>query len=95
MVEGAPADSDAGRFQRFVLEHFNTVVPSNAGKWLYTEAVRNFVTMEYVDLILRWAGRHGLYTRMHMLLADTAQQPSWVLDLLGAAQGGEWARRRS
>jgi GH35 family endo-1,4-beta-xylanase len=89
LVEGAPAQSDAARFQRFVLAHFNTVVPSNAGKWLYTEAVRTFVTMDYVDLILRWAGRHGLYTRMHVLLADTPQQPSWVLDLLSAAQDGD------
>ena len=89
LVEGAPADSEAGRFQRFLLDHFNTIVPSNAGKWLYNEAVRNFVTMEYVDLIQRWGARHGLYTRMHTLLWDTEQQPLWVLDLLGAATIGD------
>ena len=88
LVEGAPASSEAGRFQRFVLDHFNTIVPSNAGKWLYNEAVRDFVTMDYVDLILRWGARHGLYTRMHTLLWDSDQQPGWVLDLLGAAAAG-------
>jgi GH35 family endo-1,4-beta-xylanase len=89
LVENAPADSEAGRYQKFFLSHFNTVVPSNAGKWLYNEAVRNFVTMDYVDLILRWAARHGLYTRMHTLLYDNDQQPLWVLDLLAAASAGD------
>ena len=58
LIEGAPPDSEAGRFQRFVLDHFNTVVPSNAGKWIYNEGVREFVTMDYIDLILRWAARN-------------------------------------
>jgi hypothetical protein len=40
LIEGAPATSEAGRFQSFVLKHFNTVVPSNGGKWIYNEGVR-------------------------------------------------------
>ena len=89
LIEGAPPDSEAGRWQRFVLDRFNTVVPSNAGKWVYNEAVRDFVTMEYPDLMLRWAARHGLYARMHTLLWDTEQQPDWVPDLLGRAAAGD------
>jgi len=69
------------------------VVPSDAGKWLENEAVRGFVTMDYVDLILRWAARHGLYVRMHALLYDSDQQPSWVLDLLDAAVRGDVGAR--
>jgi len=93
LIEGAPAMSDAGRFQSFVLDHFNTVVPSNGGKWLYTEGVRDFVTMEYIDLMLRWAARHQMFARMHTMLWDTEQQPAWVIDLLTAAAGGDAAAK--
>jgi GH35 family endo-1,4-beta-xylanase len=71
-----------------VLDHFNTVVPSNGGKWIYHEGTRDFVTMEYVDLILRWAARHHLRARMHTLIWDTEQQPMWVQDLLEEAAAG-------
>ena len=93
LIEGAPPDSEAGRWQRFVREHFNTIVPSNAGKWVYNEAVRDFVTMEYPDLILRWAARNGFYARMHTMLWDTEQQPDWVRDELGRAVAGDAAAR--
>jgi GH35 family endo-1,4-beta-xylanase len=93
LIEGAPWDSEAGRFQRFVLDHFNTVVPSNGGKWIYNEGVREFVTMDYVDLILRWAARHRLFARMHTLIWDTEQQPAWAVDLLTAAAGGDAAAK--
>ena len=53
LIDDAPATSEAGHFQRFVLDHFNTVVPSNAGKWIYNEGAREFVTMDYIDLMLR------------------------------------------
>jgi GH35 family endo-1,4-beta-xylanase len=89
LIEGAPPDSEAGRWQRFVVERFNTIVPSNAGKWIYNESVRDFVTMEYPDLILRWAARHGFHARMHTLLWDTEQQPDWVRDLLARAVAGD------
>ena len=93
LIEGAPPASDAGRFQSFVLDHFNTVVPSNGGKWIYNEGVRDFVTMDYIDLILRWAARHRLFARMHTLLWDTEQQPAWVVDLLTAAAAGDAAAK--
>ena len=93
LIEGAPPASEAGRFQSFVLDHFNTVVPSNGGKWIYNEGVREFVTMDYIDLILRWAARHRLFARMHTLLWDTEQQPGWVVDLLTAAAAGDAAAK--
>jgi GH35 family endo-1,4-beta-xylanase len=93
LIEGAPPDSEAGRFQRFVLDHFNTVVPSNAGKWIYNEGVREFVTMDYIDLILRWAARHRLFARMHTMLWDTEQQPVWAAELLTAAAAGDAAAK--
>ena len=93
LIDGAPPTSEAGRFQSFVLEHFNTVVPSNGGKWLYNEGVREFVTMDYIDLMLRWAARHRLVARMHTMLWDTEQQPAWVIDLLTAAAAGDAAAR--
>ena len=93
LIEGAKPDSEAGRFQRFVLDHFNTVVPSNGGKWLYNEGTRDFVTMDYVDLILRWAARHHMFARMHTMLWDTEQQPVWVADLLTAAAKGDAAAK--
>lgn len=91
--EGAPPSSEAGRFQSFVLGHFNTVVPSNGGKWIYNEGVREFVTMEYIDLMLRWAARHQMFARMHTMLWDTEQQPAWVIDLLTAAAAGDAAAK--
>jgi len=93
LIEGAPPTSEAGRFQRFVLDHFNTVVPSNGGKWLYNEGTREFVTMDYVDLILRWAARHQMFARMHTMLWDHEQQPVWVQDLLRAAGNGNAAAK--
>src|SRR4051812_46045621 len=93
LIDGAPPASEAARFQRFVLDHFNTVVPSNAGKWIYNEGVREFVTMDYIDLILRWAAGHRLFARMHTLLWDTEQQPVWVAELLTAAAAGDVAAK--
>jgi GH35 family endo-1,4-beta-xylanase len=93
LIEGAPVGSEAARFQRFVLDHFNTVVPSNGGKWIYNEGVREFVTMDYIDLILRWAARNRMFARMHTLIWDTEQQPVWVQELLTAAAAGDAAAK--
>ncbi len=70
--------SDAERFQKFVLERFNTVVLSNAGKWLYHEANRDRLTLEHLERFLAFAERNGLRARLHTLLWDTNQQPAWV-----------------
>jgi GH35 family endo-1,4-beta-xylanase len=70
--------SDAERFQKFVLERFNTVVLSNAGKWLYHEANRDRLTLEHLERFLAFAERNALRARLHTLLWDTSQQPAWV-----------------
>jgi GH35 family endo-1,4-beta-xylanase len=75
----AEPGSDAARYQRMVLDHFNTVVLSNGGKWLYNEETRGQVKMDYVDRFLDFAEEHGLRVRMHNMLWDTEQQPAWVV----------------
>lgn len=79
LLPEAPApDSEAARFQRLLLEGFNTVVLSNGGKWLYHEETRDQLALDYVDRFLGFAREHGLRARMHTLLWDTQQQPSWI-----------------
>src|SRR5262249_48590556 len=53
----APGDvtSTAYHYQNFVNSHFNSLVPSNMGKWAYNEATQNSVTMGNVDTILNYA----------------------------------------
>lgn len=94
--EVAPAGSDAERFQRLLLDHFNTVVLSNGGKWVYHEPERDQVQMAYVDRFLQFAAEHELSARMHTLIWDTEQQPAWVVSndsktpgLLTRAHGGD------
>jgi GH35 family endo-1,4-beta-xylanase len=85
--------SDAWRVQRFMSEHFNAVVPGNAGKWAHNEEQRGVVTMELADAIARFAERHNMRMRMHTLLWDTGQQPSWVTELLEKALEGDEAAK--
>jgi GH35 family endo-1,4-beta-xylanase len=93
LIEGSDPQSEAGRFQTFIRDHFNTLVPSNAGKWVYHEEKRGVVTMDYVDTILDYARRHGFFARMHTLIWDTEQQPAWARDLLTAAAAGDAAAK--
>jgi GH35 family endo-1,4-beta-xylanase len=76
--EVTPEGSNAELFQRLLLAHFNTVVLSNGGKWVYQEPVRDKVQLDYVDRFLDFAEQHGLWARMHNLLWDTEQQPSYI-----------------
>jgi len=99
--EVVPAGSDAERFQRLLLDHFNTVVLSNGGKWIYHEAERDQVQMAYVDRFLQFAAEHDLTARMHTLIWDTEQQPAWVVStdsktpgLLTRAHGGDTDAKR-
>lgn len=99
--EAVPPGSDAERFQRLLLGHFNTVVLSNGGKWIYHEAERDQVQMAYVDRFLQFAAEHGLTARMHTLIWDTEQQPAWVVStdskapgLLTRAHGGDADAKR-
>ncbi len=83
----APGDttSTAARYQNFVNEHFNILVPSNMGKWQPNENVENMPTMGHVDTILNYAQSHNMNVRMHNLIWGN-QQPPWVNDLITAAQ---------
>ncbi len=96
-----PPGSDAERFQRLLLDHFNTAVLSNGGKWVYHEPERDQVQMAYVDRFLEFAAEHALTARMHTLIWDTEQQPAWVVSadskspgLLTRAHGGDADAKR-
>lgn len=93
-TDNPPADSDAAKFQKFVLEHFNMLVPSNAGKWVYHEPEPGKVSMDYADAIMAFAKRHGLRGRMHTLIWDHAQQPEWANALLDRAVAGDQDAKR-
>lgn len=83
----APGDttSTAARYQNFVSNHFNILVPSNMGKWQPNEGTRNAPTMGHVDTILNYAQSHNMNVRMHNLIWGN-QQPSWVNTLITNAQ---------
>jgi GH35 family endo-1,4-beta-xylanase len=83
------AGSKADLFQQFINSHFNSVVPSNYGKWGNTEATRdsplnpNTETMTQVNTVLQYARAHNMTARMHNLIwGDTTSQPSWVATML-------------
>lgn len=93
MDAGAPADSDAGKYQAKVRELFNLIVPGNAGKWAYNEKARGTSTMEYIDQLRAFAKDNHQHMRMHTLLWDTNQQPGFVRDLLAKAVDGDAAAK--
>jgi GH35 family endo-1,4-beta-xylanase len=82
----APGDttSTAARYQKFVKEHFNILVPSNMGKWAYNEPTQGNLTMQNVDTILNYAQANNMNVRMHNLIWGT-QQPDWVNTLITQA----------
>ncbi|HEY7090456.1 MAG TPA: endo-1,4-beta-xylanase [Tepidisphaeraceae bacterium] len=83
-------DTDAFHFQKFAQDHFNLLVCSNGGKWMYNETDRDKLTMEFVDQFLDYAQSHGFRARMHALLWDSRQQqPTWVNQLLDRAMKGD------
>ncbi|CAN5528227.1 hypothetical protein BH09PLA1_BH09PLA1_12120 [soil metagenome] len=89
LIDNPPADSDAARFQKFIIDHFNMIVPSNAGKWIFHEPSPGVVSMDYADAIMRFAKVHHIRGRMHTLLWDHVQQPPWVIELLDRAVAGD------
>lgn len=77
-------------YSNFILNHFNSVVPANAGKWAYHEGTRDVVTMSGVDRVLQYAQDNKLDARMHAMLwaSNNTQQPGWVETLLNNAVAG-------
>lgn len=83
----APGDttSIAARYQNFVNNYFNILVPSNMGKWQPNENTQGLPTMGHVDTILNYAENNRMNVRMHNLIWGH-QQPGWVNDLIDDAQ---------
>jgi len=70
-------DTNDSNYRNFVIENFNTVVPENAGKWIANERVRDKVTLDYLDSIMKFAEFNGKRVRMHGVLWDVFE-PGWV-----------------
>ena len=47
--------TEANQFQSFINQYFNTIVPSNAGKWASDEPTQNNITMQLVDRQIAYA----------------------------------------
>ncbi len=84
--------TEQAKFQNFINANFNTIVPSNAGKWASNEAGNTqplSPTMTLVDKQLNYAVAHGMQERMHNLIWGAGQQPTWVNNLITQAQAGD------
>jgi endo-1,4-beta-xylanase len=93
LTDNPEPDSDAYRYQAFIKDWFNTVVPGNAGKWVSNEKTQGEVKMEFVDHIIDFAHQNHLRIRMHNLIWGN-QQPDYVNALLARAKtGGEQAKK--
>jgi GH35 family endo-1,4-beta-xylanase len=79
--------SNAARYQDKLREHFNALVPENAGKWIENEFTQNSPWHPQLDKIIDFADDNGKRLRMHNLIWDN-QQPNWVNTLLNSAAGG-------
>jgi GH35 family endo-1,4-beta-xylanase len=82
---GNPTNGFRTTFQQKLNQDFNAIVPSNGGKWVSNEAVRNSPTMAGIDVMLNYAQTHNMQARMHNLIwgrtpdgSGNGQQPSWV-----------------
>lgn len=87
-VKNPAITTEAGQFQSFINQYFNTLVPSNGGKWSSNEATQNVVTMQLVDQQLAYAKAHNMNMRMHNLLWGQQQQPTFANNLVNTALGG-------
>src|SRR5687768_7373487 len=80
-----------------VNEHFNSVVPENAGKWgsnssgSTTPPPGSSGNISYSNAILSWAQQNNKRARMHNLIWGS-QQPAWVNNML-ANSGSHTALR--
>jgi endo-1,4-beta-xylanase len=83
--------STAFKFQEKLREHFNALVPENAGKWIENEFTRDSQWHPQLDKIVAFAEANGKRLRMHNLIWDN-QQPNWVNTLLNSAATNATAR---
>ncbi|MCA9239273.1 MAG: endo-1,4-beta-xylanase, partial [Planctomycetales bacterium] len=80
--------SDRARYQDFVKQYFNMLVPSNMGKWQPTENSQGAPTMSNVDAIIGFTEANNMSFRQHNL-AWGHQQPAWVNNLIDDALAGD------
>jgi GH35 family endo-1,4-beta-xylanase len=87
LISNPGPTTEAGQFQSFINQYFNTIVPSNAGKWASNEAnpPPAMPTMQLVDTQLAYAQGHNQKVRMHNLiwgakitLNAQGQQNAWT-----------------
>ncbi len=66
----APGDttSTAARYENFIIDHFNILVPSIMGKWQPKENTQNAPTMGHVDMILNYVQSRNANVRTHNLI---------------------------
>ncbi len=86
-VSNPAITTQQGQFQSFINQYFNTIVPSNAGKWSSDEATQNSVTMQLIDQQLNYAKTHNMDVRMHNLLWGQQQQATFANNLVNTALG--------
>lgn len=83
--------SNAYQFQDKLKEHFNALVPENAGKWIENEFNQDSQWHPQLDKIVDFAEDNGMRLRMHNMIWDN-QQPNWVNNLLNQAASNATAR---
>lgn len=83
--------STAHTYQQKLREHFNALVPENAGKWIENEFTQDSQWQPQLDKIVAFAESEGKRLRMHNLIWDN-QQPNWVNNLLNQAASNATAR---
>jgi GH35 family endo-1,4-beta-xylanase len=93
LVPNPATGTEANQFQQFINSYFNTIVPSNGGKWANNEPAQGNLTMQLVDRQLAYAQAHNMRARMHNLIWGSGtlsgnQQPGWVNTLISSAAGG-------
>lgn len=82
---GGNPNLNRAKYQDFVTQYFNMLVPSNMGKWQPNENTPGVPTMGHVDTILNFNEANNMSARMHNLIWGN-QQPSWVNSLIADAQ---------
>jgi GH35 family endo-1,4-beta-xylanase len=84
---GSSATAQQTNYQARLNQHFNAVVPENAGKWASNENTRDVNTVANIDTILNYAQSRNMRARMHNGIWGS-QQPGWATTLLSQAAAG-------
>ncbi len=82
-VSAAPNTTEEINYQNAILQNFNMIVPSNAGKWVNNEYTHGSVNMNLVDAMTDFASQNGLGVRMHNMFWDN-EQPPYITSLFNA-----------